>query len=193
MTSAPTDPDRSLVAKAKAGDRSALEALLREYEGVVFRFAFRVCRDERKAKETAQDTFVRVLEKLGQFDGRSQFSTWVYSIVANTCSMQRRKTSKEKATHSLDEPGMQAIAARTVASPHRSMELDAELREVMDKAILELPIDQRLAFVMRDLEELSTEEAAKALGISEAALKSRLRRARVFLRERLTPYLEGSL
>jgi RNA polymerase sigma-70 factor (ECF subfamily) len=190
-----------LIARAKAGDERAFTALVNRYEEMVYSFALKVCRDPKKAEETLQDTFVNVFRKLRQFDGKSKFSTWLYSIVANNCLMKRRRRKMDDALLSIDEPvgfdaaeqsGHRGTPAQAIPSWKDSpLEriMTIELRELLDKAIQRLPIDYRIVFVLRDIEGQSARETAKILKLSVPAVKSRLRRARVFLREQLNGYM----
>ncbi|MBS1904430.1 MAG: sigma-70 family RNA polymerase sigma factor [Bacteroidetes bacterium] len=189
--------DATVIASAKSGDEKAFRELVRRYQDTVYRFAFNVCRDQDKAAETLQNTFINVYRKLDTFDGRSKFSTWLYSIVTNNCLMRRRSDSTRRQELSLDDPLIEAETsslasdAETVSPMHALLE--GELKEVFDNAILKLPVDYRIVFVMRDLEDMPAAEVSKALGISVAAVKSRLFRAREFLRKQLRPYVEDSL
>lgn len=193
--------DSELIALARSGDERAFTTLVKRYEDLVYRFAFKVCRDQEKAEETWQDTFVNVFRKLGQFDGKAKFSTWLYSIVTNNCLMKRRRRKIDDAVVPLeipegfrDEPlrDAEGHVVQTVAgwkdTPLHTL-LDGELRTAMDEAIGQLPYDYRVVFILRDVEGNSAEETAKILKLSVPAVKSRLRRARVFLRERLNGYM----
>ena len=195
--SAPPQPDEALIRAAQEGDRRAFHALVRRYETTVYRFALKVCRDQAQAEESYQDTFINVYRKLHTFDGKSKFSTWLYTIVTNNCLMKRRKRKRDELVESLealdefpgeDGRGRTSRVARWDVSPSDVM-LERELREVLDRAIQKLPTPYRLVFVLRDMEEKSTEETAAILKISVEAAKSRLRRARAFLRNELDPYL----
>jgi RNA polymerase sigma-70 factor, ECF subfamily len=189
-----------LIRKAQAGDDRAFTKLVRQYENLVYSFAFKVCRDKEKAEETWQDTFVNVYRKLHQFDGKAKFSTWLYSIVANNCRMKRRKTKLDLASVFLNEPhedapdqsGSTEHAPQTVVAwretPLEKM-MNAELKSRLDTAIQKLPYDYRVVFVLRDVEGQSAEETGKILKLTVPAVKSRLRRARVFLREQLNEYM----
>jgi RNA polymerase sigma-70 factor (ECF subfamily) len=188
--------DEELIKRAKKGDERAFTQLVKKYESLVYSFAFKVCRDEEKASETWQDTFVNVFRKLHQFDGRSKFTTWLYSIVTNSCRMKRRQRKLDQASVSIDlppdlqddhEPPVQTIPSWK-DTPLDSV-MDKELRDLLDDAIQQLPFDYRVVFVLRDVEGMSAEETGKILKLSVPAVKSRLRRARVFLRERLNPYM----
>jgi RNA polymerase sigma-70 factor (ECF subfamily) len=190
--------DEELIKRAKKGDERAYTQLVRRYESLVYSFAFKVCRDEQKASETWQDTFVNVFRKLHQFDGRSKFTTWLYSIVTNSCRMKRRQRKLDKASVSIEspresdddpdhEPSVQTIPSWK-ETPLDSV-MDKELRTLLDEAIQRLPYDYRVVFVLRDVEGMSAEETGKILKLTVPAVKSRLRRARVFLREQLNPYM----
>jgi RNA polymerase sigma-70 factor, ECF subfamily len=190
--------DEELIKRARKGDEHAFTQLVKRYESLVYSFAFKMCRDEDKASETWQDTFINVFRKLHQFDGRSKFTTWLYSIVANTCKMRRRQRKIDRASISIDLPPdshddpNSDQPAQTIASwkdtPLDSV-MDKELRTLMDDAIQKLPYDYKVVFVLRDVEGMSAEETGKILKLSVPAVKSRLRRARVFLREQLNPYM----
>ena len=191
------EPDQNLIHAAQKGDRKAFTALVRRYEDTVYRFAFKLCRDKEKADEVFQDTFINVFRKIGTFDGRSQFSTWLYTIVANNCLMRQRKRrirQIEDPLEVLDHPPATLEGHHTrQASPSpptpADIVLDRELRSELDTAIRKLPEEYRVVFVLRDMEDRSTEETAAIAGISVEATKSRLRRARAFLRNELAPYL----
>ena len=191
-------PDSALIQQARTGDRKAFTDLVHRYEDTVYRFAFKVCRDRDQAAEALQDTFINVFRKLDTFDGKSKFSTWLYTIVTNNCLMKqrRRKTrAMEESLELLDSPpehghdGQGRHVARWDETP-ADLLLDQELRALMDSAILKLPVEYRLVFILRDVEGKSTQETAGILGISVEATKSRLRRARAFLRQQLSPYVE---
>ncbi|HXX65433.1 MAG TPA: sigma-70 family RNA polymerase sigma factor [Bacteroidota bacterium] len=189
--------EERLIATARGGDRRAFGELVRRYEETVYRFAFKLCRDREKAEETFQDTFINVYRKLDSFDGKSKFSTWLYTIVTNNCLMrhrQRKIRALEDSLEALDAPEtlpngqFRHDIARWEKTP-ADVVLDKELRMKIEEAIGNLPSDYRIVFTLRDIEGKSTEETAQIVGISLEAAKSRLRRARAFLRERLTPYM----
>ena len=187
----------TVIERAKAGDEKAFRDLVHRYEDTVYRFAFNVCRNEEMATDTLQNTFINVYNKLDSFDGRSKFSTWLYSIVTNNCLMKRRSIrthdkelplEDEKILHDAET----SLLSSRETSPMGSL-LNEELKHIFDEAIKKLPVDYRIVFVMRDIEDMSAAEVSKILGISVAAVKSRLFRAREFLRKVLEPYVEGKL
>lgn len=195
------DEDPELIRKAQLGDRGAFTRLVKKYESPVYGFAYKVCRDKEKAEEAWQDTFVNVYRKLHQFDGKSKFSTWLYSIVVNNCLTKHRKSKLDQATVPLEAPAgfqkeplkdSEGKVIQTITS-WRDTPLDSvmneELRTTLDAAIQKLPVEYRIVFLLRDVEGQSAEETARILKLSVPAVKSRLRRARVFLRERLNGYM----
>jgi RNA polymerase sigma-70 factor, ECF subfamily len=192
-------PDDELIRVAREGNSAAFTELVRRYEDTVYRFSYKICRDSDKAAETLQDTFVNVFKKLGSFDGKSKFSTWLYTIVTNNCLMKHRKRKRDELEESLeayDHPSAHHDHHHHMLKPVEVTEtpsdvvLTKELKEVLDRAITKLPKEYRVVFVMRDIEGQSNEETARALGLTVEATKSRLRRARAFLREKLAPYVQ---
>lgn len=190
----PIPSDALLISQIKKGDERAFSKLVQRYEQTVWGFAFKLCRDKEKAEESFQDTFVNVFRKIDQFDGRSKFSTWLYSIVANNCLMKRRRRKIEDLLESLDEPPDtedESVQRQLVAWDDTPVEklLHGELKEQLDAAIQKLPDDYRLVFVLRDLEQRTAEETSKITGLSVPAIKSRLRRSRIFLRQQLHEFM----
>jgi RNA polymerase sigma-70 factor (ECF subfamily) len=192
-------PEHELILAAKNADQRAFTELVRRYEETVYRFSYKICRDKTKAEETMQDTFINVFRKLRSFDGRSKFSTWLYTIVTNNCLMKlrrRKMADMEDSLEEYDHPPVRSdgkpgnIMARWDETP-ADIVIAGELRDVLDGAITSLPEDYRVVFVMRDMEGRSAEETASILGLSIEATKSRLRRARAFLREQLHPHMSA--
>lgn len=193
------EPEASLLKNAREGDHRAFTTIVRTYENLVYSFAFKVCRDKEKASETLQDTFVNVYRKLDQFDNRSKFTTWLYSIVTNNCLMKKRRTKLAQTTIPLEELSINVDRQGSTKSAHNDV-LDAsrqtpiesimnrELKHLLDTAIQALPMKYRIVFVLRDIEGRSANETAKILKLSIPAVKSRLRRARLFLRRQLNEY-----
>lgn len=185
-----TQIEHQLIAKVKKGDERAFAQLVKQYEQTVYGFAFKLCRNKEKAEESFQDTFINVYRKIDQFDSRSKFSTWLYTIVANNCLMNRRKRKLDGLLESLDDaPDVNDEAVQKQLqswddSPIETL-MNKELRKKMDDAIQELPDEYKVVFVLRDLENRTAEETAKILKLSVPAVKSRLRRSRMFLRHKL--------
>jgi len=187
--------DNALIRQAQEGDRQAFARLIKRYEQTVYGFSFKVCRDRAKAEETLQDTFINVYRKLDQYNGESKFSTWLYSIVTNNCLMKHRRRKLDIEMLHFDEPGisgesemLQEAIPLSDESPADTL-MTSELRSRLDEAIQKLPLDYRVVFVLRDMENQTAEETAKILKLSVPAVKSRLRRARIFLRNQLADYV----
>ncbi len=189
---AETNHDQALLARIRAGDKSACDECIQEHADGVYRLALRLMRNEAEAEDVMQDAFLSAFRGIDKFDGRSSLRTWLYRIAYNAAIMRLRKRRPELI--SLDEALEQADGTPLPQAffdwsslPQRELE-KAEVRDEMERAIRDLPENLRAVFVMRELEELSTEETARALGISPEAVKTRLHRARLWLRERLTAY-----
>ncbi len=179
--------EQILISQAKAGDRASLAEIVKRYESTVYNFAFKVCRDREKAENTMQETFLNMIRSLHQFDGNSKLSTWLYRIVVNNCLMEARSSKKYQFADISDDDedafeGKYAVDWESL--PARVVE-NEELKKILDTAISGLAPEYRMVFLLRDVEELSTEETAKTLNLSVAAVKSRLHRARAFLRNKV--------
>lgn len=175
-----------LIEQAQGGDRKALAELVKLYEQTVFNFSFKICRHKDRAENTMQETFLSMVKNIHQFSGQSKLSTWLYRVVANHCLMLARSESKYGYTSFEDEEAL--IDEKEIAdwnvTPERVTE-NNELKQILDKAIEKLPADYRIVFMLRDVEGLTTEETAKIVELSVPAVKSRLHRARAFLRNEL--------
>ncbi len=175
-----------LIEEAKKGNKKALGELVKKYEQTIYNFSFKVCRDPEKAENIMQETFYSFVKSINQFDGHSKLSTWLYRIVANHCLMQARKF-KGKSFISLENDEdlySEKNIADWSALPYKSAE-NKELKEILDRTIKKLSPDYRIIFLLRDVEGLSTEETAEATNLSVPAVKSRLHRARAFLRKEI--------
>ncbi len=181
-----------LLSRLQAGDRAAFAYLVELHSPHVYRVALKLLGDEQEAEEVLQETFLRAFEKIGQFEGRARLGTWLYRIATNLALMRLRK--RQLPTVPLDEPlsgedgeEMPRELLDWSQLPEEEL-LSAEARAEMDAAIAALPETLRSVFVLRDIEGLSTQETADVLGLSVPAVKSRLLRARLALRERLSEY-----
>src|ERR1019366_3146656 len=185
-------PDVALVEQARAGDLQAFDELVRKDDRRVFRIAQHITQNVEDAEDVVQDAFLKAYTKLDQFQGNSKFYTWLVRIAVNESLMRLRKR-KTSRTVSIDEDieTEEGSVPRDVADwgpdPEERYE-QAELGEILRKTIQGLPSGFRTVFVLRDVEGLSTEETAETLGLSVPAVKSRLLRARLQLRERLSRY-----
>lgn len=185
-------PDVALVDRVRSGDVSAYDQLVRKYERQVFRIAQHITQNREDAEDVTQDAFLKAYEKLDQFQGNSKFYTWLVRIAVNESLMRLRKRRTGKMV-SIDEDveteegSVPRDLADWAPDPEQNYS-QAELAEILRKTIQGLPQGFRVVFVLRDVEGLSTEETAETLGLSVPAVKSRLLRARLQLRERLTRY-----
>jgi len=187
-------PDVALVERAKAGDEAAFEQLIRQYDRQIFRIARHITQNKEDAEDIVQDTFLKAYQKLHQFQGNSKFYTWLVRIAVNESLMRLRKRRNSK-TVSMDEDVQteEGSVPRDFAdwTPDPEQQYgQGELGEILRKTIAGLPPGFRSVFTLRDVENLSTEETAEALGLSVPAVKSRLLRARLQLRERLSKHMK---
>jgi RNA polymerase sigma-70 factor, ECF subfamily len=181
-----------LVQAAKAGDVGAFEQLVKRYDRNIFRIAQHITQNREDAEDVTQDAFLKAYENLRSFQEQSKFYTWLVRIAVNEALMKlrRRRTAK---TVSLDEDVQTEddSVPRDVAdwAPNPEQLYDqGELKDILQRTIQGLPASFRTVFVLRDVEGLSTEETADALDLSVPAVKSRLLRARLQLRDRLSKY-----
>jgi len=190
-TSVPTGFDESaLVAQAKAGDQNAFTELVNRYERKIYRLAKNITRNDEDAEDVLQDAFLKAYTHLDNFKGDSKFYTWIVRIAVNEALMRLRKRKTDRSVP-LDEPvelGEETVQREIAVwedNPEQQYSQE-EWRRILNEAVESLKPDFRTVFVLRDIEELSTEETAETLGISVPAVKSRLLRARLALRETLT-------
>ena len=185
-------PDVALVDRARTGDVLAFETLVNKYDRQIFRIAQHITQNKEDAQDVVQDAFLKAYEKLDQFQGNSKFYTWLVRIAVNESLMRLRKRRTGKMV-SIDDDieTEEGSVPRDLAdwSPNPEQNYgQAELAEILRKTIQGLPHGFRIVFVLRDVDGLSTEETAETLGLSVPAVKSRLLRARLQLRERLSRY-----
>lgn len=188
----PASDELALVQAAKQGDVSAFEQLVKRYDRNVFRIAQHITQNREDAEDVVQDAFLKAYENLEQFQGQSKFYTWLVRIAVNESLMKLRKRRTNR-TVSLDEDveTEEDSIPREVAdwAPNPEQLYDqGELKDILTRTINGLPPSFRTVFVLRDVEGLSTEETAEALDLSIPAVKSRLLRARLQLRDRLAKY-----
>lgn len=174
-----------LVERARTGDREAVEALLAQVAPAVHRFGMRMCRNEADADDVVQDTLLAVARHIGDFEGRSSLSSWVFTLTRTACARRRRGLKNRPPVSDDDVPEAPAEGP----GPDAVVE-GVQLATVLRRALDTLPEDYREVIVLRDMEGLSATEAAAVIGLSVDALKSRLHRARSALRVSLKPLLE---
>jgi len=190
----PPSEESILVEAARSGDIGAFESLVRRYDRSVFRIAQHITQNREDAEDVVQDAFLKAYQNLGQFQGQSKFYTWLVRIAVNEALMRLRRRRPERTVSidediKTDEDSMPREIADWSPNPEQ-LYTQAELKELLGKTIQGLPPSFRTVFVLRDVEGLSTEETASALELSVPAVKSRLLRARLQLRERLNKYFK---
>lgn len=205
-----TEPsDRDLVELARAGDTTAFTRLVSRHSRQIYRLALRMMGNESDAEEVLQEAFLSAFEKLGEFRGDSAFNSWIYRIAANSALMRLRRKRRAPDTVTLGEPGAPSISELpagpnfgddgSYAEPPRSdwsLRADealhnAQLGGAIEKAVANLPEDYRVVFLLKDVDGLSNEQIADSLSLSVPAVKSRLHRARLALREQLGEYFNA--
>jgi RNA polymerase sigma-70 factor (ECF subfamily) len=192
--------EEALIAASKRGDSAALDALVRAHQERVYAFAMRMCQNVEDAKDILQETFLGMVRSVREFREESKFTTWLYRIASNACLKKRRRGVHDPSPGqelSLDElmprpdsDGRKPEIADWSEDAEQAL-LRGELSQRMETAIDKLPREYKIVLVLRDMEGLSAEETAQAVGLSVAAVKSRLHRARVFVRGELAEYFEG--
>jgi RNA polymerase sigma-70 factor (ECF subfamily) len=190
--------ETALVAQAQTGDNGAFTELVKLYDRHIYRLALNITRNPEDAKDVLQESLLKAYANLDRFEGNSRFYTWLVRIAINEALMKLRRSRAEKEL-SLDE----VLVADDGSFMPREIEdwgenpeerySKTELQEILANAIENLKLPYRVVFQLRDVDGLSIEETAQALGLSAAAVKSRLLRARLQLRETLNPYFQKRL
>ena len=198
MTNTSSQPlafdDIALATEAKQGDKGAFTELVNRYAQRVFRVARHITKNDQDAEDVLQDTFLKAYSRLGQFEGNAKFYTWIVRVAVNEALMRMRR-GKNRVTVSLDQEletsdgAIQRELPAETESPEESLSR-TELRDSLTQAIDSLSETYRPVFVLRDVEGLSTEETAEMLNLSLPAVKSRLLRARLQLRQKLRRFLK---
>jgi RNA polymerase sigma-70 factor (ECF subfamily) len=184
--------DEGLLQAARQGDPEALDALLKRYQPHVYRFGMRMCRDPEAAQDVLQETLFAAARTLRGFRGASSLGTWLYTIARSFCIKTRRRSVFAPAVVSLEsEPGVARRADDANPDPERQL-ADREVGLALDAAIADLEPEYREVLVLRDVEGLKAAEVAEVTGLSVAAVKSRLHRARRFVRGRVGPLLAAN-
>lgn len=175
----------ALIKKLQAGNIAAFEEVVRTYSARVYSMSYRFTRNAQDTEEVLQDTFVTVFRKIGEFQGKSSLSSWIYRITVNTALMKLRKRRSDRLSLLEDTiPNYKDSEALSDLSFH-SQSANITARERIQAAILDLPQEYRSVFVLRDIDGLSTKEVCKILQVTAPAVKSRLHRARLVLRRQL--------
>lgn len=189
--------DTALIAATLEGNYASFEKLVTKYESRIYNHCMRFLRSPEDAEDALQDTFLQAYRALGSFRAESAFSTWLYRIATNSCLMKIRKQKRVDLV-SIDKPiewdGSKLRREVVDWSQNPMMQAGVEeLGKALDELIGKLPEDKRVVLTMKDIEGFSNIEISEILGVSVAAVKSRLHRARLIMREELTRYFQGAL
>ena len=184
--------DEILIEKVKSSDNSAFEKLVKKYEKKIYNLAFRLTGKSEDASDILQETFLKAYHSLGDFRGEANFSTWLYRIALNIALMKKRK-EKGKIFEPIESKLFTPEGELTKEIPDWSNNPEAEienkeLRKILTETLSSLPDDYRTVLILRDIQGLSNKEVSEILKISIPAVKSRLHRARLFLRDRISKY-----
>jgi len=201
MNATATDAiDHRLISEFKAGSMQAMEQIVERYEDRIFTFGLKMCGHLQDAEDIAQETFLNAFKYLKDFREETKLKNWLFKIAATACIRKRRKKKCEPDQEiSLDSFMPQngddsAYDIPDVSDDPSDRMIQAELKKIIAAAIQSLPHKYRLVFNLRDIEGFSTQETADILGISTQSVKTRLHRARLFLRDRIsTSYREGGV
>jgi RNA polymerase sigma-70 factor (ECF subfamily) len=184
--------DAELVARTARGDQAAFEALMRRYNGKLFRVARAILKDDSEAEDALQEAYLQAYRRIGEFRGDAQLATWLTRIVVNQALMQLRKQKRDRVVVPFRAPSgssgtdqeIEDVADQQTESPSNAV-LRAEVRRMLERCIDELPVAFRTVFVMREVEDMTVQETAACLSIPEATVRTRLFRARAMLRRSL--------
>jgi len=192
MTDSIVDKEGFSLEALRSGDRAEFSRLVDAYSNKIFRLAIKMLNQQQDAEDVLQETFLKAYRGLKSFDGRSKLSTWLFRIATNEALMVLRR--KQPDMVSIDEPIETEEGEREPVQivdwcclPENEL-MSMESRHYLDTAVAKLPNSLRTVFLLRDIEDLSTQETADVLGLSETAVKTRLSRARMRLREELSSY-----
>lgn len=180
-----------VVQRAKQGDNQAFSELVNAYSERIYNLGLRILRKKEDAEDVLQETFLTVVQKIDMFDGRSSFFTWIYRIATNAALMKLRK-KKLQYVDLPDNPDFQeSIESKVFIDWSQDASLNVqntEVKKVLNQAINELSEIYKTVFILRDIEQLSIKETSNILNITEENVKIRLRRARQYLRDKLSDY-----
>jgi RNA polymerase sigma-70 factor, ECF subfamily len=182
--------DAELARRIAHRDDAAFEALMRQHNGKLFRVARSILRDDGEAEDALQDAYLDAYRHIGDFRGGARLSTWLTRIVVNQSLMRLRKHRRDRVVVPFErregeESAVELEIADEAAEPPSTATLRAEIRRALERRIDELPVAFRTVFVMREVEDMSVDDTAEALGIPPATVRTRLFRARALLREAL--------
>ena len=190
------DVDEKLVQDLKNGDSEAFEQLVELYQKKIYALAFNMTHSQMDAQDITQDVLLSIFRKVHTFQGKSAFSSWIYRVTLNAVYMKLRSKKKEQAV-SLEDAfptfngsGYHQDKIRDWTESAESLLFTNETKGIIQKAVNQLPEKEKVVFILRDVEGLSTEHVGDILDLSTPAVKSRLHRARLFLRKKLSNYFD---
>lgn len=190
------EEDEILVREFKEGNLEAYDKIVERYQKKIYGLSFNLCRNQMDAQDVTQEVLLTLFRKIETFQGKSAFSSWVYRITLNATYMRLRSKKKEPNVSiddlmpSLNGAGYQQEKIQDWSEDTESLLFDNETRETIQKAVDLLPEKEKVVFILRDVEGLSTEKVSGILDLTIPAVKSRLHRARLFLRKKLSNYFE---
>lgn len=194
-----TREERHLIRAAQQGDSRAFDRLIHRYQGQIYRAMTRACANPDLAQDVLQEAMIRAFRALPQFRGDASFATWLFRIAKNLC-VRKQQQMLAHPTISLDQPLgeeedaeslLRQMIDHTAQNPQQVV-LDEEIRQKVREAVDKLPPNLREVLILRDMEDLSNQETAQRTGLTVAAVKARLHRARALLREHLEEYFSDS-
>jgi RNA polymerase sigma-70 factor (ECF subfamily) len=194
----PAEEDRGLAARIGGGDQAAFEALMRRYNGRLFRVARAILRDDAEAEDALQDAYLDAYRHITEFRGGSALGTWLTRIVVNRSLMRLRRQKRERTVvpfshhRDADSDGTDVDPADADAESPAGSTLRAEIRAILERRIDELPLAFRTVFVMREVDDMTVEQTAECLSIPAATVRTRLFRARSLLRQSLAADIENA-
>jgi RNA polymerase sigma-70 factor (ECF subfamily) len=174
----------------QGGDLNAFEELMNRHSQRVYRTLVGILGNPDEARDAMQDTFLKVFQHLAGFEGRSKFSTWLVSVASNTAiqRLRERKPMESLDESAPDEEGFRPRQVQAWTDDPEQLYSQAEMRSLIENGVMKLPVKYRVVLMLRDIEQLPIEEAASALGLGIPAIKARLLRGRLMLREALAPH-----
>jgi RNA polymerase sigma-70 factor (ECF subfamily) len=191
------ETEEILVKEFQGGNLEAYDQIAERYQKKIYGLSFNLCRNQMDAQDVTQEVLLTLYKKINTFQGKSAFSSWVYRITLNATYMKLRSKKKEPNV-SLDDmmpsfngSGFHQEKIQDWSESTESLLFTNETKEIIQKAVDLLPEKEKVVFVLRDVDGLSTEKVSEILDLTIPAVKSRLHRARLFLRKKLSNYFEG--
>lgn len=182
--------EQELVRELQAGSEEAFNRFFNEYRSTIYNFGLRFCGNPDEASEVLQETLINTFRHIRKFKGKSKLSTWLYRIASNACLMRRRKEKKGDLSLSDMEDGFNIEPDDHRFNPDDLLQ-KKEMGRIIQEALLELPDQYRIPFILKEIEQLPHQEIAEILEVSESNAKVRVHRARLMLREKIAEHLEG--